>query len=316
MIRPVVPTGVPAVDQLLDGGLPVGAITEMTGPESSGRTSLALSYIARVIQKGGVCAWIDACDSLHANSASAAGVDISRLLWVRCGATTLPQQAADHSFSLPDKYLVPRPVKQGLHGGGFGSHPRNEMKGISTAISDLLRPEVTTPRCSESPPDRQPGRNNFEPNLSPVMPKRRLRAQSGKPWSRIEQALGATDLLLQSGGFSAVVLDLAGINPEYVSRVELSIWFRYRAAVERTQASLLLLSQQPCVKSAGELLLRFHAGKARRDEKTVFAGIEHRLEIERRRFVPSMSNVVPLKKPAQRENVAYWHSQSTWIGTR
>ena len=110
--------------------------------------------------------------------------------------------------------------------------------------------------------------------------------------------MGAVDLLLQEGGFSAVVLDLAGINPEYVSRVELSIWFRYRAAVERTQASLLLLSQRPCTKSAGELLLRFHVGKARRDEKTVFAGIEHRLEIERRRFVPSMSNVVPLKKPA------------------
>jgi hypothetical protein len=128
--------------------------------------------------------------------------------------------------------------------------------------------------------------------------------------------LEAADLLLQGGGFSAVVLDLAGINPEYVSRVELSIWFRYRAAVERTQASLLLLSQHPCAKSAGELLLRFHAGKARRDEKTVFAGIEHRLEIERRRFVPSTSNVVPLKKPAQRENVAYWHSQSTWIGAR
>ena len=316
MIRPVMPTGITAVDQLLDGGLPVGAITEMTGPESSGRTSLALSYIARVVQKGGVCAWIDGCDSLHVESAAAAGVDLSRLLWVRCGATTLSQQATDHSFSLPDKYLVPRPVKRGLHGGGFGSHPSKETKGISTAISDLLRSELNASCCSEAQPRRQPGRNSFESILPSVTPKSRIRGRSGKPWSRIEQALEATDLLLQGGGFSAIVLDLAGINLEYVSRVELSIWFRYRAAVERTQGSLLLLSQHPCAKSAGELLLRFHAGKARRDEKTVFAGIEHRLEVERRRFVPSMSNIVPLQKPAQLEGIASWHSQSTWMGAR
>lgn len=40
-----------------------------------------------------------------------------------------------------------------------------------------------------------------------------------------EQALGAQDLLLQGGGFSAIVLDMGGVAPEYVSRVELSIWF-------------------------------------------------------------------------------------------
>jgi hypothetical protein len=138
----------------------------------------------------------------------------------------------------------------------------------------------------------------------------------GKPWSRLEQALSATDLLLQGGGFSAIVLDMAGIAPQHVSRIELSIWFRYRAAVEKTQASLLLLTQHPCAKSAGELLLRFHPGEARCDERTVFTGIEHRLELERRRFAPSMSNVVPLKKQLQRSNTAHWRSQSTWAGAR
>ena len=59
---------------------------------------------------------------------------------------------------------------------------------------------------------------------------------SGKPWARIEQALRVTDLLLQAGGFSAIVLDMASIAPEYVSRVPLATWFRYRAAAERTQA--------------------------------------------------------------------------------
>src|SRR5579863_10416038 len=65
------------------------------------------------------------------------------------------------------------------------------------------------------------------------------------------------DLLLQAGGFSAIVLDMAGIAPEHAARVPLATWFRYRAAVERTRASLLLLTQHSCAKSSAELLLRF-----------------------------------------------------------
>src|SRR5258708_40177866 len=60
VIRHVAPTGVATVDEVLEGGLPVGAITEMIGPECSGRTSLALSFLARVTQSAKVCAWIDA----------------------------------------------------------------------------------------------------------------------------------------------------------------------------------------------------------------------------------------------------------------
>lgn len=100
---------------------------------------------------------------------------------------------------------------------------------------------------------------------------------------RIEQALCITDLLLQAGGFSAVVLDMASIVPEHAARVPLATWFRYRAAAERTQAVLLLLTQHSCAKSAGEMLLRFQPGKARDDEATVFTGIEHRLEVTRKR---------------------------------
>jgi hypothetical protein len=303
------------VDELLDGGLPIGAITEMVGPESSGCTSLALSYVAQLTQEGRVCAWVDVCDALHIESAAAAGVDLSRLLWARCGVVDEPKQTRDQ-FSLPDKYFVPPPVKRGLHGGGFGSHPRNETRGLSDAVSDLLKPKAIGSSCVEPQPHRQPERKTFESTQDPHTQKTGFRARSIKPWKRIEQALGATDLLLQGGGFSAIVLDMAGVAPECVSRVELSIWFRYRAAAERTQASVLLLTQHPCAKSAGELLLRFHSGNARCDEKTVFTGIEHHLEVERHRFAANTSNVIPLKKPSQRETGARWQTQSTWVGTR
>ena len=47
MIRPVVETGIEPLDDLLQGGLPIGAVSELTGPECSGRTSVALSFLAR-----------------------------------------------------------------------------------------------------------------------------------------------------------------------------------------------------------------------------------------------------------------------------
>jgi hypothetical protein len=83
--------GIPAVDDLLGGGLPVGAISEITGAESSGRTTLALSFLAQRTSEGQVCAWVDVNDTLDPESAAANGVALGRLLWVRCadaGKTT------------------------------------------------------------------------------------------------------------------------------------------------------------------------------------------------------------------------------------
>ena len=93
IIRRVSPTGISEIDALLDGGFPVGAITEMIGPEASGRTAVALSFLRHLVHAGRVCAWVDVSDSLSPESASAAGIDLARVLWVRCGvskATTKP----------------------------------------------------------------------------------------------------------------------------------------------------------------------------------------------------------------------------------
>jgi recombination protein RecA len=317
VIRPVAPTGVSSVDELLQGGLPVGAITEMVGPESSGRTAVALSFLSHLTHAGRVCAWVDVSDVFSPESAAAAGVDLSRLLWVRCGVSAAKAKPpAGYKFALPDKYLIPSAAKKGLHGGGCGGHPRNEVKGLSEAVSGLLRPEAIAPRCAE-PQQRVPReRETFVPQQQPRLPQANARTAPNKPWARIEQALNVADLLLQAGGFSAIVLDMAGITAEHVSRVPLATWFRYRAAAERTQASVLLLTQHPCAKSSSELLLRFQPGEACHDEATVFTGIEHCLEIERRRFAATETNVIPLRKPPQSVSAAHWRSQTTWAGAR
>jgi len=121
---------------LLEGGLPLGAISEIVGPPCSGHTSFALSFLAGMTQATKVCAWIDVSDALDPESAAAAGVELSRLLWVRCGVTAVShaKSSPQPAFSLPEKYLVPSQIKKGLHGGGFGPHPRNEAKGLSDAV--------------------------------------------------------------------------------------------------------------------------------------------------------------------------------------
>jgi hypothetical protein len=325
-LRPVAPTGIGPVDDLLDGGLPIGALTEMIGAECSGRTALALAFIAQITHAEKVCAWVDASNALSPESAAAAGVDLTRLLWVRCGIAQSASQRhpplqSQTSFSLPEKYFVPKPVTKGLHGGGMGAHPRGEARGMDDAVGGLLRPDALAPRCAEPQRRPRPEPAAFEPTpLRQFVPHNRngLVPTPGKPWSRIEQALRVTDLLLQAGGFAAIVLDMGGLAPEHVSRIPLATWFRYRAAAERSQASVLLLTQHACSKSSAGLVLRLGGGETLTQGSTVLAGFERSIEVSRQRFAVSQipEKVVPIRKPPQRAGIGRWRSQNTWAVLR
>ena len=100
----IAPTGIAELDRLL-GGLPRGAIAEIAGPASSGRTTLAAACLREATSRGECVAYIDARNAADPASLAAAGVDLERLLWVRCtGDAEAALKAAD---------LV-------LHAGGFG----------------------------------------------------------------------------------------------------------------------------------------------------------------------------------------------------
>jgi hypothetical protein len=78
-------TGVPQIDAMTGlGGIPRGALTEICGPASSGRASVMTSLLAEATRKEEFCALVDASDSFSPHSAAEAGVDLQRLLWVRC----------------------------------------------------------------------------------------------------------------------------------------------------------------------------------------------------------------------------------------
>lgn len=102
-ISEIVPTGIVPVDALT-GGLPRGAITEIFGPRSSGRTRAILSILAEATARDEVCAMVDGNDAFDPASGMAAGLDLKRLLWVRCHKLEQVLKATD---------LL-------LQGGGFG----------------------------------------------------------------------------------------------------------------------------------------------------------------------------------------------------
>ena len=139
-------------------------------------------------------------------------------------------------------------------------------------------------------------------------------ASRRKSWSRLEQGLRVTDLLLQAGGFSCIVLDMGSLNAEYALRVPLATWFRFRAAAERLQSNVLLLTQHACSRNSAGLVLRLDPGSVLSDGSTVFTGLEHRAELARQRF--PRDNVFPLRKQPQSVQTAQWQARTVWAGCR
>ena len=161
----MVSSGIAEMDALT-GGLPRGCLTEICGPASSGRTTLLLAALAAATRRGEFCAVVDASDALDPQSVAAAGVELDRLLWVRCGEES---HHAEH---------------------------------------------------------------------------------------RLEQLLRVADLLLESGGFGLIALDLGDLPPQTARRIPLTTWFRFRRAVEHTPTVLLAVERQSIAGSCSSLLIK------------------------------------------------------------
>src|SRR6266496_860149 len=73
---------------------------------------------------------------------------------------------------------------------------------------------------------------------------------------RLEQVLKSTDLILQSGGFGLVALDLAGIPEKFVRRIPLASWFRFQRTVEHSRTALLVVSEFPCAQTCAALAMK------------------------------------------------------------
>lgn len=143
---------------VLQGGVPVGAITEVHGAACSGRTSLALSLASAVTSAGNVAAWVDVVDAFDPESAALCGVDLQRVFWVRCVRPWIesPKTSAATSALLSQTATQVNRTDKGSHThrpvgpGGCGSpHPRGESRGMPEAIDALLQAQPRSAAISE-----------------------------------------------------------------------------------------------------------------------------------------------------------------------
>lgn len=112
------PSGIPGLDAGLGGGFPRGQLSELVGPRSSGRTSLLLHLLAAAAARGELMALVDALDMLDVESASAAGVDLERLLWIRGHVVSNPGLCRDLNQRALEQAI--RALTLVLQAGNFG----------------------------------------------------------------------------------------------------------------------------------------------------------------------------------------------------
>ena len=91
-------TGIAEVDALVGGGFPRGALSEVHGPASSGRTGVLLGLLARATRRGALAALVDPLDRLDPASSAAVGVDLARLLWLR-GPRVAPEELSANALA-------------------------------------------------------------------------------------------------------------------------------------------------------------------------------------------------------------------------
>jgi len=103
--------------------------------------------------------------------------------------------------------------------------------------------------------------------LSSTTPRvgREKKSEAGKNFSHrrretpLGQALRVTDLLLQSGGFGLVILDLGDVPFKITRRIPLTSWFRFQRTIEHTPTVLFVITQEPCAQTCASLLLKMQA---------------------------------------------------------
>ena len=209
----VSPLGVAALDRGLAGGLPRGHVSEVVGPASSGRTSLAWTAMAAATRRGEYAALVDTFDRFDPPAAAACGIDLARLLWVRGQAVSKTSGAVDPAWL--------HPIAQKTRNGGPGLPGVRAVGGPGTFVERVidralksLNLVVQSRVCTLVVID-----------LVDV-PANALRRLPAATWFRIERAIEGSDTAVlivaaipvaRSAGGKSIALNLS--NPKNLSNV-------------------------------------------------------------------------------------------------
>jgi recombination protein RecA len=253
----MVTSGIRELDEL-SGGLPRGCLAQICGPASSGRTSILLAALATATQRQEVCALVDVSNALDPLSAAAAGVDFEKLLWVRCGMSTVPfdglrslraGSGGTRNSSTSDYPAIPSLCENDSSAPSGLDHFPLATYGLRRGLHSLAATRLKSRRVSDCK-GKFCGTNSLAPD------KKKKCAED-----RLQQALRVTDLLLHSGGFGLVAIDLGDIPFKEARRIPLTSWFRFQRAVEHTPTVLLVMTQEPLAQSCAALLLKLGASR-------------------------------------------------------
>lgn len=131
----VAPANLVPLDAQLGGGIPRGQLSELVGPRSSGRTSVCLQMLAAATARGELVALVDALDMFDAASASEAGIDFNRLLWIRGHVVTSPGMCRDMNQRAVEQAI--KALTLVLQAGNFGLVVLDMAEAPSEALRRL-----------------------------------------------------------------------------------------------------------------------------------------------------------------------------------
>ena len=124
------------------------------------------------------------------------------------------------------------------------------------------------------------------------------------------------DLLLNTGGFRVIVLDMGDVRPEQVRRVPLATWYRYRLQAEKSQALFLLLTQTMCARSCASVVLHCKEAKEQwqcateTDAWPLLTGFQFSVSAERKRATREEAYSFG-KKPVSAAETS-WTRMTSW----
>jgi len=113
-------SGLAPLDALIDGGIPRGRISEITGRAGSGKTSIAASFASFATRRGEVAAWLDASGSFDPESMAAAGVELRRMLWASMKTVSSSRIAGAAGSRARHQSAIVKAAELVLEAGGFG----------------------------------------------------------------------------------------------------------------------------------------------------------------------------------------------------
>ena len=181
----------------------------------------------------------------------------------------------------------------------------NAFDPQSAAAAKVILDRLLWVRCGHERKQQDREGHDFS-RANKTSPRAGALASKRKIEGPVDQALRVTDLLLQSGGFGMVAIDLSDVPLKMARRIPLTSWFRFQRAVENTPTVLFVVGQVPCAQTCATLLLKLQAsGKKLTDLHGQFSETPHAQLLDGLHVEGELLRYRMERKPSRSVNAAF-----------